>query len=621
MVAAKTIRVFVLSIVCLIVTQNSKSLFANKVIDINVIREITAEFTPDSAIAYYQGLLASIDKSNANKDVFFLYSDLAELYRIKADFSIALEYNYKALVIAESLNDNDFLGTANNSIGINYYRNNEFDKAEFYFRVGLKYRLKTDNKRAIADSYYKLAMVLDDTNRADEARELYNMALIHYTYNPDCVAEADIYNGLAALFYKERMPDSTEYYALQAMEKYYDCGNLESVSFMYMNLASLVNMQGKYSKALDYLYKGIELADSLELLSQLRQGHKNLSETYSYIGDYENAYKYHLTYITFKDSIFNIEKAARFQEINVLYETEKKERELIEKQSELELKNVQIEKSTQQRNLLIVIAGLFVIAFMFGYYRFTEKKKYSIILDKKNAELQRLNAAKDKLFSIISHDLSSPVSSYTRLTNALLKAIDNLSAEQLKEYISELNVSSVRLQSLLSNLLQWSLNQSGHFVPNPKKTDIINLLKRVCESVNISAKEKNIQINTITKENQIFLMLDEKMTETVFRNIISNAVKFSPSNSVIGIQINSQSNTVNVIVNDSGIGMDDEDLAKLFKYGEDIAKIGRGKENKGSGLGLILAYEFVERNNGKIFAKRNKNGGLSISVEYPKILL
>jgi signal transduction histidine kinase len=510
------------------------------------------------------------------------------------------------------------LGSANNSIGINYYRNDDFINAEKYFESGLNFRLKTEDFGAIADSYYKLAMVFDDTGRPDKAKEYFQQAISYLGSEPDCVAEADVYNGLAALYYKLQMPDSTEYFALKAMDKYFDCGNLELVSFMYMNLASLVNMQKNHQQALEYLNAGLEIADSLGLLSQLRQGYRNLSETYAYMGDYENAYINHLTYITYKDSIFNIEKAASFQELNILYETEKKEREIIEKQSEIELKNVQISKSNQQRNLLIIIAVLFVIAFIFGYYRFAEKKKYAKILDKKNAELESINAAKDKLFSIISHDLSSPISSYTRLTDALLKAIDNLSAEQLKEYISELNVSSVRLQSLLSNLLQWSVNQSGHFVPNPVKTDITQLMTKTIDTIKIVADEKQINFQISSENNIPDISIDEKMISTVFRNILSNAIKFSPENSTVEVNISQKNNSIQIIFDDAGPGMDANDLSKLFKYGEDISKIGRQKEKKGTGLGLILAYEFVVRNGGQISAGINENGGLRIIIDFDK---
>lgn len=611
------IKIFVLSSIVFLLTQPITCFSVNQKVDIESIRDLTANYSTDSAIVYYVSVLESIDASEKHLQ-FDIYSDIASLYRLKADFAKALDYDLKALETAESIADNGLLGSANNSIGINYYRNDDFINAEKYFERGLNFRLKTKNFGAIADSYYKLAMVFDDTGRSDKAKEYFQQAISHLGSEPDCVAEADVYNGLAALYYKLQMPDSTEYFALKAMDKYFDCGNLELVSFMYMNLASLVNMQKNHRQALEYLNAGLEIADSLGLLSQLRQGYRNLSETYAYMGDYENAYINHLTYITYKDSIFNIEKAASFQELNILYETEKKEREIIEKQSEIDLKNIQISKSNQQRNLLIIIAILFVIAFIFGYYRFTEKKKYAKILDKKNAELESINAAKDKLFSIISHDLSSPISSYTRLTDAMLKAIDKLSAEQLKEYVSDLNSSSVRLQSLLSNLLQWSVNQSGHFIPNPVKTDITQLIAKTVETIKIVADEKQIKLQISSENNIPDISIDEKMISTVFRNVLSNAIKFSPENSTVEVNISHKNNSIQIIFDDSGPGIDENELPKLFKYGEDISKIGRQKEKKGTGLGLILAYEFVVRNGGEISAEINENGGLRIIIEFDK---
>lgn len=611
------IKIFVLSSIVFLLTQPITCFSVNQKVDIESVRDLTANYSTDSAIVYYVSLLESIDASEKHLQ-FDIYSDIASLYRLKADFSNALNYDLKALETAELISDNALLGSANNSIGINYYRNDDFINAEIYFERGLNFRLKTGDFSAIADSYYKLAMVFDDTGRTDEAKEYYQLAITHLRKEPDCVAEADIYNGLAAIYYKLQMPDSTEFYALRAMDQYFNCGNFESLSFMYMNLASLVNMQNNHRQALEYLYAGLEIADSLGFISQLRQGYRNLSETYAYMGDYQNAYINHLTYITYKDSIFNIEKAASFQELNILYETEKKEREIIEKQSEIDLKNIQISKSNQQRNLLIIIAILFVIAFIFGYYRFTEKKKYAKILDKKNAELESINAAKDKLFSIISHDLSSPISSYSRLTDAMLKAIDKLSAEQLKEYVSELNSSSVRLQSLLSNLLQWSVNQSGHFIPNPVKTDIIQLINKTVETIKIVADEKQIKLQISSENNIPDISIDEKMISTVFRNILSNAIKFSPENSTVEINISHKINSIEIIFDDAGPGIDENELSKLFKYGEDISKIGRQKEKKGTGLGLILAYEFVVRNGGQISAGINKNGGLRIIIEFDK---
>jgi len=579
----------------------------------------TLNMQNDSAIVFYENILKLSLNGNAEAELISgIYTKLGSLYRINADFTKSLEYDLNALRIAEELKTDLLLGSAYNSVGIDYYRINDYVNAEKFFLLSIKYYLKSGDKRDLADSYYKLAMVLDDTMRQDDAKEYYNLALKVFSQDSDCMGEADVFNGLAALYYKSGMVDSTEFFALKAMEKYQECGSNETVAFMYMNLASLMNMQKKHDKALDYLFKGLHIADSIGALSQLRQGYKNLSQTYSYTGNFEEAYKAQLKYEVYKDSIFNIEKSKSFIELNTKYETEKKERQISEKQAEIDLQNVKLEKTNQQKNFLIIIAILGSGMLVVIIFRFNEKRKYAKILDKQNKELAEINSAKDKLFSIISHDLSSPLSSYTRLTEALQKSFDKLSPEQLKEYISELNTSSSGIQILLSNLLQWSLHQSGHFNPQTEKANVNTLISNSVNALKIVADEKNIEIVRFADNPECEIIADVKMIETVFRNLISNAIKFSPENSVIEINTEETKHHINVQFSDNGPGLTEDELEKLFKPGEDVSKIGKDRKNKGTGLGLILAAEFTARNNAEIFAEINDNGGLQFTVRFKK---
>lgn len=578
-------------------------------------KKITEKMTTDTAILFYRDKLELNSLSDpAGETEFHLRISLGTLYRLKAEFTKALELDLAAMLIAEKTNSPALLGIACNSLGIDYYRTEDFNNAEKYFRLSISYNEVSGDNTLRANSFYKLAMVLDDTNRQTEAMQFFNKALEIYENENDCIGSADVYNGMAALYYKKNKPDSTEYYGLLAMKNYKDCGSLETVCFMLMNLASLKNMQKEHKQALNYLNQGLYLADSLNLLSQLRQGYKNLSETYAYMGDFENAYNNHLKYNIYKDSIFNTENSTTFLELNTKYETEKKERQLVEKQSQIDLQNAEIQRSAQQRKLLIIIALLTLIIAIILIYRFNEKKKYANLLDNQNQELEKINADKDKLFSIISHDLSSPVAAYTRLTEAVLKSMDKLSTEQLKEYLSNINSSSQNIQMLLSNLLQWSLRQSGHFKPAPEDVNIGQLIANAISSLQTPADEKNIHIKTdYTFDGEIFA--DPKMIETAIRNILSNAIKFSPENSIVKIQVWKEKEFIFLKIADSGPGLNDNELEKIFMHGEDLTKIGQKNKNKGTGLGLILASEFVKLNKGDIFAEKNEDAGLSIIIK------
>lgn len=579
----------------------------------------TLNMQNDSAIMFYENVLkSSIKEKKEQALIFGIYTKLGSLLRINADFTKSLEYDLNALRIAEELKTELLLGTAYNNIGIDYYRIDDFKNAEKFFNLSIDHHLLSKDKRSLANAYYKLAMVLDDTSRHDEAMEYFNLALYVFAQDSDCMGEADVFNGIAALYYKTGFVDSTEFYALKAMGKYEECGSNETVAFMYMNLASLMNMQKNHEKAIDYLHKGLNIADSIGALSQLRQGYKNLSETYAYMGNFEDAYKSQLKYEIYKDSIFNIDKSKSFIELNTKYETEKKVREISEKQAKIDLQNAELEKTNQQKNFFTIIAFLGAGILIVIIFMFNEKRKYAKILDKQNKDLENINASKDKLFSIISHDLSSPLASYTRLTESLKNAVDKLSPEQLKEHLSELNSSSSGIQTLLSNLLQWSLNQSGHFNPQIIRVNVNELISNSVNALKIVADEKKIEIVRYVDSPVNEVSVDSKMIETVFRNLISNAIKFSPENSLIEITTEETKHQVTVVVSDNGPGLTEDELEKLFKPGEDVSKIGKDRKNKGTGLGLILAAEFISRNNAEIFAEINDNGGLKFTMTFNK---
>lgn len=613
-------NIFKIKTFIILVTVCLASEFSNAQSDISKLTSFwemeTENISTDSAIIYYSKILKVSEKAKSSSEIVFeINARLGELYRLKADFASALKFDLQSLRITEKNNNSILVGRANNNIGTDYYRTGKLSEAEKYFKTAINCFTDTDQQNLLAQAFYKLGMVYDDLGNTEDALLYYTSALNIFESTNDCYGAADVYNGIASVYYRKGDQDSTEILALKAMRNYEDCGNLETVSFMYMNLASLKNMQKSHKQALEYLFAGLEIADSLKLLSQLRQGYKNLSETYSYLGDFKKAYDAQLKYNIYKDSIFNKENAETFLELNTKYETEKKERQIFEKQAEIDLQAAKIEKSNQQKNLLILIAFLAAIVVVVVIFRFNEKRKYAKILDIKNQELEKLNSAKDKLFSIISHDLSSPVASYSRLTEALMNSVDKLTQVELKEYLQELNSSSKNIQSLLANLLQWSLQQSGHFTPNPQLLKLNEVCNSVIKTLSAVADEKEIRIS-FDCESEINIFADKKMIETALRNIISNAIKFSPKNSEVVFSTLIQSNWATIKITDSGPGLEEEEIKKLFIPGEDLTLIGGKNKNKGTGLGLILAGEFVRMNNGEIFAEQNLGkSGLTIIIK------
>ena len=237
----------------------------------------------------------------------------------------------------------------------------------------------------------------------------------------------------------------------------------------------------------------------------------------------------------------------------------------------------------------------------------TERKKNEKYLMNYADKLQIINATKDKMFSIIAHDLRSPIGNLKAMIEFILENPDEFEKNEINDILYSLKDSSVATYELLENLLNWAKSQQNLIDYNPK---IYNLSEIVSHSVKIyanPAKRKNIllQNNVQTKINALF---DINMIRTVLRNLIHNAIKFTKEKGEIIINYELQKNYIVISISDNGVGIDKKNNAKLFKQNQFFTTYGTNQE-KGTGIGLALCKEFVEKNNGKIWVESELNKG------------
>ncbi len=237
-------------------------------------------------------------------------------------------------------------------------------------------------------------------------------------------------------------------------------------------------------------------------------------------------------------------------------------------------------------------------------------------LNQREKELQKINANKDKFFSIISHDLRSPFTSLLGFAEFLVNELDDLSKEDIKEFAENIYKSASGTFALLENLLQWSRLQTSNIEFLPESYSLSEQLEHVCEIYRINSLQKNISLIT-NIEPDLIVFADRNMVETMMRNLLSNAIKFTPRNGTITVEAHNRSKDVIVKVADTGIGMPKEKLEKLFVVGENTTTEGTENE-KGTGLGLLLCKEFVENNNGKLSVKSKVGKGTEFTFTLPK---
>lgn len=319
----------------------------------------------------------------------------------------------------------------------------------------------------------------------------------------------------------------------------------------------------------------------------------------------EESYKFRGRTIELFGKVVDLKKAKK----TISLQNEKLENQ----QVEIETHQLLLEKSNQKFRKRTIE--------LFGKMIDLKKAKKTISLQNEELETQReqlkaLNTSKDKFFSIIAHDLRNPIAGFLNLTEILSSNFEVFSESESKVFIDVMNQASIQLYNLLENLLLWSKAQTNNMTHEPKFISIKKMIENTIDILMVNIENKNLKINFNIDETLV-AFVDENMITTVIRNLISNAIKFSYPDGKITLSCIEKDNLIEISVIDNGIGIKKEDQEKLFRIDQNVTTLGTSKE-RGTGLGLILCKEFVEKNNGKIRMESDLNKGSSFIFTIPQ---
>jgi PAS domain S-box-containing protein len=246
----------------------------------------------------------------------------------------------------------------------------------------------------------------------------------------------------------------------------------------------------------------------------------------------------------------------------------------------------------------------------------TNRKEAEINLRNSEASLRELNSTKDKFFSIIAHDLKSPFNGILGLSEILIEQVREKNYEGIDTYSEIINTSSNHAMTLISNLMEWSKSQTGRMEFNPEYFDVVKVIKLIIELLKSSSNKKVINV-TFNGPSKLILYADKAMIETVLRNLISNAIKFTPFNGKVMITIDENENEYFFSVADNGVGIDKGNLEKLFRIDGSYSTVGTNNE-KGTGLGLILCKDFIDKHQGEVEVESEPGVGSRFYFSLPK---
>ncbi len=246
----------------------------------------------------------------------------------------------------------------------------------------------------------------------------------------------------------------------------------------------------------------------------------------------------------------------------------------------------------------------------------TKRKHCEEDIQFKNAELQRLNADKDYFISILAHDLKSPFNSILGFLELLLSNIHTVDINEVEKQLTLVHKSAINAYNLLEDILVWALSQSGKIPFEPRRFNFKSSCDQVVEMLKPVADAKSITLKSVETETMVFA--DTNMVNTILRNLISNALKFTNKGGTITIYSEHKNSEITISVSDNGVGVSPELLPHLFDNSQVHSQKGTANE-KGTGLGLLLCKKFVEKHGGKIWAESKLGHGSVFKFTLPKI--
>ncbi|MBC7383462.1 MAG: tetratricopeptide repeat protein [Bacteroidia bacterium] len=523
------------------------------------------------------------------------YTSIAEVYSRQNNFSKAIEYNLKALKLFEQTNDRFRQLNIFEQVGSIYYRQNNITKAKEYYSKALALYKDLGNRAGEAATLISLANLDADQQHFEQAVVRYKRAIT-------------IATGLNALPLQ-----------VQGLNKLAKC---------HLNMKDYEAASAEYRQSIIY-------AKQSGLNIELDEAYNGLSEIYKSLNDLGKSKIFRALSSEIKDSLFNDSLMKKTLDIQQEYETEKLVYETEKKQDQIELykkddevKELELKQTTQVKNFFITLSVLLVLLVIIFSYFISQNRKINKALTQgltdlgeKNKEneiqkdqLTQLNQVKDRFFSIISHDLRNNLTTMKLYFDLIShKEFNPESHSSLGKQVASSVQNTI---DLLENLLVWASAQIKGVSINAADLSLYALAEENCQLLNSMAFHKQIQLtNQVDEDTHVYG--DINMLNLVLRNLLSNALKFTSDGGSVNIISEDEESYIKISVIDNGVGIAKEKISILFTEHSNSSTKGTGNE-KGTGLGLMLCKEFVEKNGGEIWVESEEGKGSSFCFTLPK---
>lgn len=600
--------------------------------------------------SYFVKSLEYIDQAIALAQKLEKWEELAQAYNYKGVVyrnlgtnRQALENFFNALEIAKLHQIEIQIAYSYNNIGDIYQRQKEFtDKALINIKEAAKIFEKINNQRGLAYAYLRMGEVYEQIGQLDSALLVVKQSLLLREKIGKDNAYATSLKKMSEIYVKNKQLDEALELLPLSMEIFKAQNDVRGVVDVLIDYATIYQLKKDLANAQKYALEALEIASKFFFKSAKRDALKILYQTAQAQGNYRLAFEYQNRYITENDSLANQDIKDLVAKLDVISQLEKKQAQvaLLEKDAQIQQEVLFRQRLMIAGVVILVILLMVVVLLLSLKNRVKQKANEQLTMQKQqieeksrellklyeeiklqkedlqnlSLELTDINRTKDKLFSITSHDMRSPLNTLKGLIALFNNG--NISPEEMREMTQKLEVKVNTLSEFLDNLLNWSKAQMQGIEMYPEVINLPEIANEVIGLLAIQAQQKQITIlNHLSEE--IYCFADENLTALVLRNLISNAIKFTYNHGEINIKASllEKTNRVKVQIIDNGIGLDEVQLKNIFSL-ESYTTRGTQQET-GTGLGLILCREFVEKQGGSIEVESKKNEGSTFSFTLP----
>lgn len=582
--------------------------------------------------AYSGDDVDSLRTELVNADIDDSIELLTEMGRVnfRAErFQLALENFYTALRLSERAGDAGHNATLKNNIAAVYYKTDDLRKALEYFTQSLELERELSNQLGVSKSLNNIAIIYNELGEYEHSLTYYEDALAIRQSLNDRRGIATIYNNMGLVYVKLAEHDRAISYYQKSLEISRDFEDYRSVANTLGNISRAYLLSGRYTQAIAFAEQGLEYSQKSGSRLQDKDNYQTLYTIYKELNHHEKALEYFEKYEWIKDSLNSTNVASQLDEIKLKYETERKESENMLLKSEREAQEAVIR--TQK---IFVIAAMVVLllvsALAYALYKNAIIRRHSIRMleeqnreiENKHRELEKLNHLKNKIFSVISHEVRSPLNSLVGTIDLLNSGY--LSPEEFFRLSSELKQKVNQTSIFLTNVLIWAKSQMNGVNITKEEFQIDRLVNDILDILKEQADMKGVEIER-QFENQLSVGADKGMIGIVAKNLIANAIKYTKKGGKVVIKTYRKDDQAVVEVVDQGSGIPEDLQQTLFgvdgfmagaspdRNGSTPAGVSGEVDQVGSGLGLILSKILVEENGGHIWLRSEEGKGSTFS--------